>query len=501
MRDMCDLRDIVIVGGGTAGWMSAAALATALGAGPDSRYRIRLVESDDIGTVGVGEATIPMIQRFNQFVGIDEADFLRATHGTCKLGIEFVGWGDERARYIHGFGRVGQQLAGVPFHQYWNRMRGLGRARPLDDYTLASTAARAGRFARPDPSLGDSPLADIAYAYHFDAGAYAAYLRRLATARGVERIEGKIAGATLDASGNVEALALEDGRRIEGQLFIDCSGFRSLLIGEALGTPFEDWSHWLPCDRALAVPCARVDPLLPLTRATARRAGWQWRIPLQHRSGNGHVFCSAHMSEDEAAAILLDGLDGKVLGEPRLLKFRAGRRTLAWNRNVVAMGLAGGFLEPLESTSIHLVQSAIARLIEFFPDAGFHPADIAEYNRQSAFEVERIRDFIVLHYHLNRRTDSTFWRDCAAMAIPDTLQHKVDLYRAHGRLVRIDNELFAEAGWLQVFEGQGLRPERHHPLAGLRSDAETEAYLAGVREVISNCARAMPSHAEFIARL
>jgi tryptophan halogenase len=491
------LREIVIVGGGTAGWMCAAALATAL----DGRYRIRLVESDEIGTVGVGEATIPMIHRFNQFVGIQEADFLRATHGTCKLGIEFVGWGDADARYIHGFGRVGQQLAGVPFHQHWGRMRRMGRAGPLDDYTLASAAARAGRFARPDPSLGDSPLADFAYAYHFDAGAYARYLRQMASARGVERVEGKIAGAMLDTAGNVATLALEDGRRIEGQLFIDCSGFRALLIGETLGTPFEDWSHWLPCDRAWAVPCERAEPLLPLTRSTARRAGWQWRIPLQHRTGNGHVFSSAHMSEDEAAAILLAGLDGAPLGDPRLLKFRAGRRTLAWTRNVVAMGLAGGFLEPLESTSIHLVQSAIARLIEFFPDAGFHPADLAEYNRQSAFELERIRDFIILHYHLNRRTDSTFWRDCAAMPVPDSLRHKMDLYRAHGRLVRIDNELFAEAGWLQVFEGQGLHPERQHPLAALRSEAETEAYLAGVREVIGNCVQAMPAHAEFIAQV
>jgi tryptophan halogenase len=494
------LREIVIVGGGSAGWMCAAALAAGLSIEPGGRYRIRLVESEDIGTVGVGEATIPSIQRFNQFVGIEEGEFLRATHGSFKLGIEFKGWGEAGSHYVHGFGRVGQQLAGLPFHQYWNRMRSLGRAAPLGDYAIACMAARAGRFARPDPSLGDSPLADIAYAYHFDAGAYARYLRTLAERRGVERIEGKIAGAVLGADGNVEALALEDGRRVEGQLFLDRSGFRSLLLGEALGTPFEDWSHWLPCDRALAVPCEAAGPLLPLTGSTARGAGWQWRIPLQHRTGNGHVFSSAHMSEDEAASILLAGLDGAPLAEPRLLKFKAGRRSQAWKRNVVAIGLAGGFLEPLESTSIHMVQTAIARLIEFFPDSGFHAADVAEYNRQSAFEWERVRDFIVLHYHLNRRTDSSFWRDCAAMAIPDTLRHKMELYRAHGRLVRIDNELFADAGWLQVFEGQGLRPERQHPLAELRSEAETEAYLAGVREVVGNCVRAMPSHRGVIAR-
>jgi tryptophan halogenase len=490
------LREVVIVGGGSAGWMSAAALATAL----EGRYRIRLVESEEIGTVGVGEAAIPSIQRFNQFLGIEESDFLRATNGTFKLGIEFSGWGDEDSHYIHGFGRIGQQLASVPFHQYWNRMRRLGRAGPLGDYAIACAAARAGRFARPDPSLGESPLADIAYAYHFDATAYARYLRSLAEARGVERIEGKIRGATLAADGSVDQLVLEDGRRIAGQLFVDCSGFRALLIGETLGTPFEDWSHWLPCDRALAVPCEPAGPLLPLTRSTARRAGWQWRIPLRHRTGNGHVFCSSHMSEDEAAAILLANLDGAPLAEPRLLRFKAGRRSLAWNSNVVALGLAGGFLEPLESTSLHQVQTAIARLIEFFPDAGFHPADVAEYNRQSAFETERIRDFIILHYHLNRRSGSAFWRDCAAMAVPQTLMHKMALYRARGRLLRIDNELFAEPAWLQVFEGQGLRPEGHHPLVDLRSEAEVEAYLAGVREVIGNCVRAMPAHAEVLAR-
>jgi tryptophan halogenase len=490
------VHDIVIVGGGSAGWMSAAALATAL-ASPDGRYRIRLVESEEIGSVGVGEATIPMIQRFNRFLGIDEEAFLRATHGTFKLGIEFEGWGAPGQRYIHGFGRVGQNLADVPFHQYWLAMRRQGRAAPLGDYALACAAARAGRFRHPDPALGASPLADVAYAYHFDAAAYAGYLRTLATERGVERTEGRIVEVERAPDGGVAALRLADGARIAGELFLDCSGFRSLLLGQTLGVPFEDWSHWLPCDRALAVPCEPAGPLLPLTRSSARRAGWQWRIPLRHRTGNGHVFCSAHMGEDEAAATLLANLDGRALAEPRLIRFRTGRRKLAWERNVVAIGLAGGFLEPLESTSLHMVQTAIARLIEFFPDAGFAQADIDAYNRQSAFEAERIRDFIILHYHQNGR-DEPFWRACAAMAIPDSLRRKIELYRSHGRLLRDGDELFAETGWLQVFEGQGLRPLRDHPLAGLRDADAVAAYLDGVRDVVGNCVRAMPAHEDYL---
>jgi tryptophan halogenase len=288
---------------------------------------------------------------------------------------------------------------------------------------------------------------------------------------------------------------------VAGDLFIDCSGFRSLLLGETMAVPFDDWSHWLPCDRALAVPCAPAGPLLPLTRASARRAGWQWRIPLQHRTGNGHVFCSAHMGEDEAAAILLANLDGEALAAPRLIKFTTGRRRRAWEGNVVAIGLAGGFMEPLESTSLHMVQTAIARLIEFFPDAGLAPADIAEFNRQAAFEAERIRDFIILHYHRNGRSEEPFWRACAAMDIPDTLRRKLDLYRAHGRLVRDADELFAEAGWLQVFEGQGVRPERDHPLAALREADDVAAYLAGVREVVGNCVEALPDHGAYLERM
>jgi len=490
------IRDIVIVGGGTAGWMTALGLATVVG----DRYRIRLVESEEIGTVGVGEATIPLIQRFNRIVGIDENEFLRETGGTFKLAIEFVNWGREGDRYMHGFGRVGQDLWTVGFEQYWHRMRLAGHARPLGDYAITQQAARANCFmpARPEPA--NSPLADIAYAYHFDAGRYARYLRKLAEARGVQRTEGRITHATRSESGNVDAVLLQSGERIEGELFIDCSGFRALLIEETLKTGFDDWSHWLPCDRALAVPCESVAPLTPYTRATAHRAGWQWRIPLQHRIGNGHVYSSAHVSDDEATATLLANLDGKPLAEPRPLRFTAGMRRKAWHRNVVAIGLAGGFLEPLESTSIHLVQQTIQLLIDFFPDRGFSAADVDEFNAQSRFHWERIRDFIVLHYHVNQRDGSPFWRDCAHMAVPESLRQKIDLYKAHGRVTRFNSELFAEAAWLQVMAGQNLLPDSFHPFAALQPDDRVHAYLEAVHRAVHGSVALMPDHADYIAR-
>jgi len=493
------IQDIVIVGGGTAGWMTAAALSTVL----RGRYRLRVVESDDIGTVGVGEATIPMIQRFNRVVGIDENDFLRATGGTFKLGIEFVNWGRVGDRYMHGFGRLGQDLWTVQFEQYWHRLRALGRALPLENYCIARMAAKANKFMPPRSDLGNSPLAEIAYAYHFDASLYARYLRGLAEQRGVLRTEGKVTHATRRGegahAGHVDAVVLESGERIAGDLFIDCSGFRGLLIEQTLQTGFEDWTHWLPCDRAMAVPSEPVAPLTPYTRSTAHRAGWQWRIPLQHRIGNGHVYSSAHVSDDEAAATLLAHLDGKPLADPRPIRFRTGMRRKAWNENVIAVGLAGGFLEPLESTSIHLIQQAIQQLIDFFPDRGFSVRDVDEFNRHSRFHWERIRDFIILHYHLNQRDDSTFWQDCARMAVPDSLQEKLDLYREHGRVVRRDNELFAEVGWIQVMEGQNLVPLRHHPLAELQDVEATHDYLEGVRQVIAKCVDFMPDHAAYIA--
>jgi tryptophan halogenase len=489
------LKTIVIVGGGTAGWMSAAALATAL----KGRYTIRLVESDEIGTVGVGEATIPMIQVFNKIIGIDEAEFVKATQGTFKLGIEFVNWGRLGDRYMHGFGRIGQDLWTVRFEQYWLKMQALGRAQPLEQYCITRMASKANRFLPPQPNVPNSPLNDIAYAYHFDAGLYAAFLRRFSEARGVQRLEGRIEQVVQRAEdGFVEAVVLAGGRRVEGDFFIDCSGFRGLLIEQTLKTGFEDWSHWLPCDRALAVPCESAPVLTPYTRSTAHRAGWQWRIPLQHRTGNGHVYCSAHVSDDEAAATLLAHLDGKPLADPRPIRFTAGMRKQGWNKNVMAVGLSSGFLEPLESTSIHLIQAAIQRLIDFFPDQGFDPVDIAEYNRQSRFEYERIRDFIILHYALNQREDSEFWRACAHMPLPDSLVHKIELYKAHGRLLRIDNELFTEFSWLQVFEGQNLLPRAYHPLVDLQPEDAIAEYIEGVRQVIGKCVEVMPDHQAFI---
>lgn len=491
------VQQIVIAGGGTAGWMTAAALAKLL----RGKATITLVESEEIGTIGVGEATIPMIQLFNRVLEIDEDEFIRATQGSFKLGIEFVDWGRLGHRYMHAFGRFGQDLWTVPFYQYWLRQHRAGKAPDIAEYAITRVAAYQNRFMRPQSGVQNSPLNDIAYAFHFDASLYARYLRGYAEARGVKRIEGKIAEVKLDpSSGHVRTLVMADGTPVEGQLFIDCSGFRGLLIEGALKTGFEDWTHWLPCDRAVAVPCASVRPTTPYTRSTARQAGWQWRIPLQHRTGNGHVFSSRHVSEDEATAVLMNNLDGEALAEPRTLRFTTGMRRLGWNRNVVAVGLASGFIEPLESTSIHLIQTAIARLVEFFPSTGFHQADIDEYNAQSRFEFERIRDFIILHYHLNDRVDSAFWTMCREMPIPETLQSKLRLYKSSGRIVRFNNELFSEVAWLQVMHGQGLHPEGHHALAELPGEADTGAYLEGVRKVIAQCVAVMPPHDEFIAR-
>jgi tryptophan 7-halogenase len=489
------IQTIVIVGGGTAGWMTAAALSKVL----RGKVELVLVESEEIGTVGVGEATIPMIRRFNQVLEIDEDEFIRETNGSFKLGIEFVNWGKLGDRYMHGFGRFGQDLWTIPFDQYWQKMQQAGKARDLGDYAITRVAAYQHKFMRPPEDLPNSPLADIHYAFHFDAGLYAKYLRRYAEKLGVVRHEGKISHvACRDQDGFVQSVTLEGGQKIVGDLFIDCSGFKGLLIEQTLNTGYEDWSQWLPCDRAMAVPSAGTSPLLPYTRSIAHKAGWQWRIPLQHRTGNGHVYCSQFVSDDEATAVLLNNLDGEALAEPRPLKFVTGMRRKTWNKNVVAIGLASGFMEPLESTSIHLIQTAIQRLIDFFPSKAFSQVDIDEYNHQTRFEFERIRDFLVLHYHLNQRDDSAFWKHCQAMPIPDTLRQKMDLYRSHGRILRVGNELFSEVAWLQVFHGQGLAAQSYHPLADLINEEETAEYLESVRSVIAQCSTVMPNHQSFI---
>ncbi|WP_295911990.1 tryptophan halogenase family protein [uncultured Xanthomonas sp.] len=493
------LRNLVIVGGGTAGWMAAAALVRVLG--PD--YRITLIESEQIGIVGVGEATVPHIKAFNNLLGINEAEFVRHTQGSFKLGIEFADWQRPGTSYVHGFGtEIGHPLGLLPFQQYWFKQALAGKARPLGAYTLNTVAAKRDRFMTSATDVPpNSPLANIAYAYHFDAALYAGFLRRYAEQRGVTRREGIVEEVQLHPeSGDVLSVRLASGEAIAGDLFIDCSGFRGLLIEQALHTGYHDFSHWLPCDRALAVPCAKVGPPTPYTRATARAAGWQWRIPLQHRTGNGYVYCSAHISDDEAAATLLANLDGPALADPRPLRFVTGRRKQVWNRNVIALGLASGFMEPLESTSIHLVQSGISKLLELFPREGISPVLVRRYNERIAFEFDRIRDFLLLHYHATERDDSAFWRHCRSMPITPELQETLALFRDSGRFYRNGDEMFAEISWVQVMVGQGILPRAYHPLVDQVPQADLERFMASVEQTIGHCADAMPPHQAFIDR-
>lgn len=486
---------IVIAGGGTAGWMTAAAFARFLEVG----FHIRLVESEEIGTVGVGEATIPQIRLYNEALGLDEDAFVRATQATFKLGVELDGWLEPGHRYMHAFGAIGRDVGLIPFQHYWLRARELGRAKPVDAYSLNEIAARAGRMHRGGPITARS-IPPMPYAFHFDAGLFAEYLRRFAELRGVERIEGYIVDVERNGeTGDVAALKLASGDRIEGDLFIDCSGFRGRLIEQALGVGYEDWTHWLPCDRALAVASARQPDPTPYTRALARPAGWQWRIPLQHRTGNGLVYCSAALSDDEAQALLLANLDAPAEGDPRPIRFVTGRSRNAWSHNVVAIGLASGFLEPIESTSIHLVQSAVSRLLKLLPGRTISDAQRAEYNRQTDFEIERIRDFLILHYWANRR-EEPFWRQCRAMSLPDTLRAKIELYMASGVIVREHEELFTEAGWLQVLAGQGIEARAHHPLADQIAENDLAEFMEAIEQLYRREAAAMPKHADFIAQ-
>ncbi len=492
--DSRKIQRIVILGGGSAGWMTAAALGRSI----DRDCSITLVESDEIGIIGVGEATIPPIKLFNDMLGLNENEFVRRTKGTFKLGIQFVNWGKLGHRYFHPFGSYGKPFDLVQIQHHWQRAQREGKAASLDEYCMAWAAAKLGRFDQPaqDPR---SVLSTYLYAYHFDASLYARFLREFSEARGVERIEGKVREVGQHAeTGFIECLRLESGETIAGDLFIDCSGLRALLIEQTLKTGFEDWSHWLPCNRALAVPTESTD-LTPYTRSTAHAAGWQWRIPLQHRTGNGHVYSSNFMGDDEAAAILMRHLDAKPLADPRPIRFTTGCRRLHWNKNVIAIGLAGGFLEPLESTSIHLIQAGISKLLAYFPDKDFDPIVTGEFNRVALAEFERIRDFIILHYHLTVRDDSELWRYCASMSIPDSLRYKIDHFRHYGRLLPGELDIFGPNSWLAVHIGQMNWPERNDPLLAYRNFSGAQ-YLEQLRRALESAAQNMPTHQAYVER-
>jgi tryptophan halogenase len=488
------IKNVIIVGGGTAGWMAAAALSRLKKNGVT---RITLVESDQIRTVGVGEATIPPILTFNAILGIEENDFLRHTRGSFKLGIEFVDWTRLGHSYIHPFGAFGADMEAVKFHQFWRKFRDRGEKASIEDYNICSVASRMGRFEHP--SKLRSPIG-MAYAYHFDAALYARYLRSYAEARGVTRHEGKVVDVKVRGKdGFIEAVVLEGDHRIEGDLFIDCTGFRGLLIEGALKTGYEDWTQWLPCDRAVAVQCEGPDNPSPFTRATAREAGWQWRIPLQHRVGAGYVFSSAHLDDDKATDTLMANLDGKALIDPWILRFTTGLRKKAWNKNCVALGLASGFMEPLESTSIHMIQAGITRLLALFPDRGFNPVEIDEYNRLTRAQWEQVRNFLTFHYHVVGRDDSQFWRDRRAMSIPDSLADKIELFRGRGRLFHYENDLFHESSWLAVLLGQGVMPRGWDPLADTVDEKAVLANMQGMRAYVRQLVESMPTHGAYLA--
>jgi tryptophan halogenase len=473
--------------------MAAAGLATVAG----HRSEITLIESAEIGTVGVGEATLPHVKDFNAYLGIDEAEFMRATQATFKLGIEFVDWGKPGNSYIHPFGAYGQPLGGVDFIHHWTRARLRGQAAPLESYSYAITAARAARFDFPTDDQ-KSLKSTYAYAYHFDAGLYAAFLRTFAERKGIKRLEGKVVDVRQNpTTGDIAELILQSGEVVTGDLFIDCSGFRALLIEGALHAGWEDWTPWLPCDRALAVPCDRVGEALPYTRATALEAGWQWRIPLQHRTGNGYVFSSAFIDEATAGARLMGNLDGKAQAEPKLLKFAAGRRKTSWANNCVAIGLASGFLEPLESTSIYLAQIAITNLLQLFPDKTIDPRLRAAFNRLVDLEYDRVRDFLILHYHANTR-DGEMWAYTRNMTVPDTLNARLEQYRHRGHIQKYKDGLFSPASWLAVYAGQDVLPEGYDRTADAIPATELKTWLDDLEGRIRMNVDEMPGHDAFI---
>lgn len=486
---------IVVLGGGTAGWMTAAGLAKLL---PDLAT-VELVESEDIGIVGVGEATLPHIRGFVERLGIDEAEFMKATHATYKLGIDFRDFGRIGESYIHPFGSFGEEVAGVGFHHYWLELNRRGLAGPIGDYSMAVAAAKANRFAPPaqDASLASS----YGYAYQFDATLFGPFMRKFAQGIGVTRHEGLVTRVERNPeSGDVTALVLKDGSRIEGDLFIDCSGFRSILLGQEMEEEWEDWTHWLPCDRAAAMPCTHAtNDIRPYTTATAMPAGWRWQIPLQHRMGNGYVFSSAFVDEDQACEAIRNAAEGTPLADPRVLRFRPGRRKKSWSHNVIGVGLASGFLEPLESTSIYLAQMAITYLIELFPQAGrIDRRDRDEFNRLVDMEYDRVRDFLILHYHATERDDSDFWNHVRTMTIPDSLSDKMELWRRTGRIEKYSDGLFYDASWIAVYVGQGKLPERHDPRVTMADPVRVKGALDRLQQAIAAEVSAMPNHRAFL---
>ncbi len=489
------IKKVVIVGGGTAGWMSAASLAKYA---QDKAIEILVIESSALGTVGVGEATIPNIVSYNKGLGIDEQELIKATQATFKLGIQFEDWNQLGSKFFHPFADYGLNIDKLSFHHYVNKLRTSGQAVNLDDYCFASVLAQAGKFAQPHPTP-PSPLADYQYAYHFDAGLYAKFLKDFATKRGVIHIDALISDVNLcPESGFIQSVTLDNQQVVDGELFIDCSGFKGLLIEQALQTGYEDWSHWLLCDRALAVQTELVNDPTPYTRSIAKEFGWQWRIPLQHRMGNGYIYCSRFQSDENAKQLLLDNVEGKTLNEIRPFTFMPGRRKKIWHKNCLAVGLSSGFLEPLESTSISLIQSAIDKLLTFFPDSSFNQHDIDEVNRLHNAELEHIRDFLILHYKLSNRDDSEFWRYCQQMDIPDSLAHKIALFESRGHIIERECESFEPSSWLTMYDAFGLRPARYDSRADKYTNEMIANNLQQMHNSLTNAASQALSHQAFI---
>jgi len=489
-----NIKKIIILGGGTAGWMTAAALGKA---GKKAGYHVQVIESEQIGTIGVGESTLTAIKGFNQLIGIDENDFIKATQATFKLGIKFVDWKNKDTSYHHAFGQSGHSLGQARFYQYWLKMNMLGKAQNYEQYTLNALAGEEKRFTRP-VDAGNSPLSGIDYGFHIDATLYAQYLQNISESYGVERTEGKVIQVKQHNNEHIKSLVLEDGVEHFADFFIDCSGFTGLLIDKTLKTEFEDWGHWLPCDRAIAAATSTTETPWSFTQAKAHTAGWQWRIPLQHRVGNGHVYSSKYMSDAEAKDVFLKNITGDLLTEPKVIKFKTGYRKQSWKYNCLAIGLSSGFVEPLESTGLHLIQSAIEKLLNMFPNMDFHQEDIDEYNRQSSYKFECIRDFLILHYCTTNRDDSEFWNYCRTMNVPSTVSEKMNLYKKNGRIFRLHDNMYDVTSWFQVMNGQGLQPKSYDPLVDLFDDDELTNKMNNVVDVVRKSADYMPAHQTYI---